>query len=224
MAVAQNNEIKKQELIDNFSNNLLNAMFSGQYHLTNLPRFSGTAGSWTNPQAIPSSQLSTNTKPGITIADTVCTASTVYSQCKTVVDSLTRIRYFTSNWYWQTNSNHGLVNSVSGSAIFLATIPMVPAYPGTGNGRSGWTRTITGAGSGAASTSSATITSTLTVTNPLNQNKEIKASEITPYTLNAALFNYLYNAWNANRNNRITYNFFTCHSNCYFACQSRSRR
>ena len=40
MAVAQNNEIKKQELIDNFSNNLLNAMFSGQYHLTNIPRFS----------------------------------------------------------------------------------------------------------------------------------------------------------------------------------------
>lgn len=97
MAVAQNNEIKKQELIDNFSNNLLNAMFSGQYHLTNIPRFSGRAGSWTNPQAIPSSQLSTNTKPGITIADTVCTASTVYSQCKKVVDSLTRIRYFTSN-------------------------------------------------------------------------------------------------------------------------------
>lgn len=152
------------------------------------------------------------------------TASTTYSAMKAVVDGLTRIRYFTSNWYYQTNSSHGLVNSKSGTAVFLASIPRIPTYPGTGTNKSGWTRTVTGAGAGAATNATANITSILTVTNPLKQNEVIEAAKVTPYDLNGAIFNYLYNAWAANRNNRITYNFYTCHNNCWGACDPRSRR
>ena len=223
MAVQTNDVMVKQELIENFNTNLLNAIYSGAYHLTNLPRFKGSAGIWSNPQAIPSSQLSTATRPELKINDTMPTAGNTYLAMKTIVDGLTRIRYFTSNWYYQTNSSHGLINSVSGTAIFLASIPGVPTYS-SGANKSGWTRTITGPGAGAASTASATLTTVLTVTNPLKQNEVILASKITPKDLNNSLYNYLYNAWAANRNNRLTYNFYTCHNNCWGACNPRSRR
>ena len=227
MAVAADNIIDKSETLDNFRDNLLNVIFSDVKGTNNMPRFSGTAGNFTNPVAIASNQLDNTTKPSATLSDIICQAGTTYQAFKTIIDNLTRIRYFTSNWYFQTNANLGLVNTQSGTAIFLARIPGLTTYNQNTkqNGLQGWSRTIKGQGSTVGTTGTATLTSTLSVENTLKENDIISASKLTPYTLNTALFKKLYDAWNANRSNRITYNYYTCHSNCHSNCYCwRSRR
>ena len=227
MAVAANNIIDKSETLDIFKTNLLTAIFSGVKGINNMPRFVGTAGSFTNPVAIPTNQLDNTTKPSASLSDIVCQAGNTYRAFKNIIDNLTRIRYFTSNWYFQTNSTLGLVNTQSGTAIFLARIPGLTPYSTTTmiDGTSGWTRTITGTGSQVGSTGTAPLTSTLNVENTLKENDIISVSKVTPYTLNTALFKKLYDAWASNRNNRITYNYYTCHSNCHSNwVNTRSRR
>lgn len=217
MAVATNNEINKADTLNTFKSNLLTAIFSGVKGTNNPPRFSGTAGPFSNPLALPTNQLDSTTQPSAAISGIECNANETYSAFKAVIDNLTRIRYFTSNWYFQTNNTLGLINTQSGTAIFLSTIPGLSTY-NTGtktNGYSGWSRTITGTGSSTSPTGSAKLTSSLTVENTLFTNQEIEAAKVTPYTLNTALFNKLFNSWAANRNNRITYNYYTCHSNCH---------
>lgn len=227
MAVAVDNIIDKSETLDNFRDNLLNAIFSGVKGTNNMPRFSGTAGNFTNPVAIASNQLDNTTKPSATLSDVICQAGTTYQAFKTIIDNLTRIRYFTSNWYFQTNANLGLVDTQTGTAIFLARIPGLSTYNQNTkqNGLQGWSRTITGQGSTVGTTGTATLTRTLSVENTLKENDIISASKLASITLNTALFKKLYDAWNANRSNRITYNYYTCHSNCHSNCHCwRSRR
>lgn len=226
MAVVENDEIGKRALIDNFKNNLLSAMMSGVVQSTNIPRFSGSAGPFTSPAALPANQIAMYSDPTVNISSDEVSASNTYNALKVIVDGLTRIRYFTSNWYFQTNNSQGLVNSISGTALFNATIPSLPTYNAgrKANGYSGWARTIAGTGAGVATNAAARITSSLSVANPMVINNVVNASNLTPRTLTATFFNNLFNAWASNRNNRITYNFYTCHSNCHASCNPRSRR
>ena len=216
----------KTEAQNTFKSNLISAMFSGVEGNNNVPKFTGQAGNFTNPNAIDPGQLDPTTQPGVSIPNTLVDASDTYGAMKAVVDNLTRIRYYTSNWYFQTNDTQGFIATKSGTAIFKATIPALPAYSAATktNGYSGWNRTVEG--SGAAVTSAIKLTGTTSVTaDPVVTGKLIEANKVSPYTTANALFKKLFDAWTTFRNKRITYTYYTCHSNCHSNWDdSRSRR
>ena len=226
MAVQTNDEIIKQQVIDNFRSNLLNTIFSGNpRHSGNVPRFTKTAGgistaagtsrTYTQPNAIDVGQLDSNSQPSVSIPNETITAADTYNSLKEIVDKLTKIRYYTSNWYYQTNGNLALVESVEGTAIFKATIPGLDAYSSATkvDGYVGWNRQIEDSSAGVGS--SASTTTTLYVNNPFIQNQEVKADQVGNIATNDSLFSNLYTAWMQARAKRITYTYYTCHSNCH---------
>lgn len=235
MAVVQDNLIVKNEVVNIFKTNLLAAMYSGAKGSNNMPKFTKTAGGittkagtsrvWTKPNAIDATQLDPTTYPSINIPNTIVSAADTYNALKTIVDNLTKIRYYTSNWYYQQNDALGLIETQTGTAVFKATVPGLSSYSSATkvDGYSGWNRTIQDQGS--TVTQSVKITFTLSVTNPFIQNNEAKANQVQPYTLNNTLFKRLFDAWAVYRNKRITYTYYTCHSNCHSDwTNSRSRR
>lgn len=235
MAVQQNDTIVKSEVVSIFKTNLLAAMYSGAKGSNNMPKFTQSAGGittaagtsrvWTTPNAIDAGQLDPTSYPSVSIPNTIVTAADTYNALKTIVDNLTKIRYYTSNWYYQQNDTLSLVETQSGTAVFKATIPALTAYSSATktDGYSGWNRVIEGQGQ--TVTQSAKLTVTLSVTNPFVQNNQAKANQVQPYTLNNTLFKRLFDAWAVYRNKRITYTYYTCHSNCHSNwVNSRSRR
>ena len=223
MAVTQNDEVVKQEVVNIFKTNLLQAIYSGVIGTENPPYFNGTAGPFSNPIAIDAGQLDSTQIPTPTIPNTIISASDTYTALKSIIDNLTRIRSFTSKWYYQNNDTLGLIDEKQGVAIFKATIPGLSAYSTAQKqiGYFGWDRAITG--SGEPGTSDVRITENLTVTNPLTGT--IQADQVQPYTLDDSLFKNLFDAWEAEKNKIITYNYYTCHSNCHSNwTESRSRR
>jgi len=224
MAVQTNDEITKTELINNFKNNLLVVMFSGLNSTNNPVYFSGTRETFTNPLAINTNQLESSTQPEITIPDEEISAAGTYAALKSIVDSLTKIRRYTSTWYHSDHGTLGRVDGKEGTAIFKDTIPALTTFNKSTrtSGANGWERTVNGASGTTAQ--NVTLTKTLTVTNPFVVDDEIQASQVTPYTLDDTLFNNLFEAWDAVRNEKITYTYYTCHSNWGNWTNVRSRR
>ena len=226
MAVTQNDEIVKQQVVDIFKSNLLSAIFTSNLnHSGSVPTFSGTAGgistaagtskTYTNPYAIDPGQLDSNAQPSVSISNAEISAADTYNSLKGIIDKLTKIRNYSSSWYYQSNDSTSLVATKSGTAIFKATIPGLTAYSTSTkvDGATGWARSVTGTSAGVGS--SATTTSTLTVTNPFVQNQEAKAGQVQPRTTNGTLFKNLFDAWNTAKGKTITYTYYTCHSNCH---------
>lgn len=209
---------------DDFFNRVTNAAYSKiTYTNTKYPYFTGQASygktgnsgswstlGWTNPIALPPEQLAAPDTPRkFTITDTKITASTVWTNMLNITRTLIKIRGFTSNWYHKTNGSRNLVNSVQSCGFFNLAWPAVPT--GTDGNQSKtefWERTGN--------------------LNPsLNPATEIvKGGKATAASVNNTIQN-CYNAWANECFNvaNLTYNFYTCHSNCHGSCYSnRGRR
>lgn len=228
MSLASNTLIQKVTanniigVINDFTTNVIDNAFNKRgYNSGTYPYFSGTAGyntatnvkatttGWTNPIAIPSGQLAADSKPSLSITDTVITASTLWNSMLTITRALAKIRVFTSNWYHKSGTTNNLVNSVSGTAVFNTSYPAVPTGTIANNQKtSNWTRS-----------GSTSIT--------LNPSSSISTdTTATANNINTTITN-CYNAWATNcyNGNRLTYTFYTCHYNCFSEwADSRGRR
>lgn len=216
MAVQTDDMIVKQELINTFKENLLNAMYTNNLKSKESPAWFVTeSGSVVAlGYAIPIDHLDTGIKPTPNIEPTMITAKETYDALKNIVDKLTRIRYYTSYRYYQTNDTLALTHQQSGIAIFKESIGGLASYNKNvkQNGYSGWDRNINGV---INTGSTIRMTTILNVVNPFIVNNEIQANQVQPYTLNASLFNNLFKAWEVERNKRVTYTLYSCHSNCH---------
>ena len=224
MAVSVDDIIVKKEVTSIFKENLLTAIYAGVVGNNNVPKFNGTQGSFRAPAAIDPGQLDSSVPVEPTIPSEIVTAADTYDALKKVVDGLTKIRYYTSNWYYQSQDALALVETKSGIAAFKPIVSSLPAYNKNQKteGYSGWSRNI----QGTAATESAYVNliEILEVVNPFRVNELIQANQVQPYTLNATLFNNLFKAWEQVRNKRVTYNYYTCHSNCHSNWTNARRR
>lgn len=194
-----------------------------KYHRGNIPRFTGTAYygktgnsgnwatlGWTNPVAMPGNQLAAiDAQPTWTISDQIITVSTLWDNMLRIVRTLSKIRYFTTNWYHKTEGTRNLIQSISGGGIFNTAFPAVPGgADGNQSKTEFWKRT----GNTAPN-----------VTPPTEIVKEGLASA---NSMNNTISN-CYNTWQSQcfSAGGLVYNFYTCHNNCHGSCYAnRGRR
>lgn len=194
-----------------------------QYHSGNIPYFTGTAYygktgnsgnwaklGWTNPVAMPGNQLAAiDAQPTWTISDQIITASTLWDNMLRIVRTLSKIRYFTTNWYHKTEGTRNLIQSISGGGIFNTAFP---AVPGGADGNQSKTEFWERKGNTAPN-----------VTPPTEIVKEGLASA---NSMNNTISN-CYNTWQSQcfSAGGLVYNFYTCHNNCHGSCYAnRGRR
>lgn len=172
------------------------------YHSGNKPHFSKTANGLTTPQSIPDNQLQGNGRTYLSSGDVRINAASLCSALLNITQSLSKIRRFQSQWYFNTNGTQALVDSMSG--IGILTFPDLPA----GSKESTWTRE--------GNTSIALAPQML-----FAAGKRITASDA-----NQTITNCL-NAWatQCRDSNDIVYKFFQCYSECHASCHNaRGRR
>lgn len=211
-------------IINDFNSRIVQTIYSKiQYHSGHMPHFIGTAYygktgnfgnestlGWTNPIAMPNSQLTAiDTQPALTITDSIITASTLWNNMLNITRALSKIRYFTTNWYHKTEDTRNLVNSISGGGIFNTAFP---AVPGGADGNQSKTEFWERKGN-----------TTPNVTPPT---EIVKEGLVSANSMNNTISN-CYNTWQSQCFNAggLVYNFYTCHSNCHGSCHaSRGRR
>lgn len=215
MAIEVNQTIIKQEVIDSFKENLLAILYNNASSQENPPKFTETEGNFTEPNAIDVSQLDTSNYPEVTIPNIVISALDTYNALKPIIDKLTKIRNYISNWYYQTGDVLSLVETKEGTAVFKEVIPGLNTYNSEvkQENYTGWDRKVTGGSNNTQA--SISLTKTLDVENPFVKGEMIRVNQVQPYTLDASLFNNLFKAWEQEKNKVIEYNFYTCHSNCH---------
>lgn len=198
MTIADNNLVTANDVKDRFQANVINIVTTGTYHSTNVPKYSGTAGTF---NAIPPGDLGA---PGeitnITIPTGVIDGKTVYNLMLAVVKNCTRVRNFTSNLYYQSGGSYtnALQSTVNGKAVFKQSLPGIAG---------GYDRNINGS----------------LLVNP-SAADPISGQIANPSRLNQLCTNML-SAWQSIANTKLVYNCYTCHSNCHSDCHSdRSRR
>lgn len=226
MAISVNNEMNRQEVVDYFNQNVVDVAFSNTtYNSGNVPKYtaSATAGtqwsSWgngngssnnqykiTGAEAIPSTQLSDTTKTYANVSDlgTQITASTLINTMRNLAKNCSRIRNTVCNWYHDISGTDNLIQTITGSAIYLATTPAI-----SGSTRPYYTKS--------PDTTNMTIDST-TGAGDIAVNNMAKATSLTQFVTN------LVNEWNTRYNTTVTYTYYTCHSVCHSSCYDRARR
>lgn len=216
--------------INDFNDRVIKKAYNmATYHKGNVPKFTGTANygnnnvgtvGFTNPNAIPTDQLTDKTTLTLEINDKKIIASTLWSAMLNVTKSLNKIRTFESYWYHReqlvknksdsTGGTRVLKSSISGCAVFKAPLPAVPGGSDVLKNKSEfWGR------SGSSNIE----------LNPSNTTI-IKDNKITASSFNDAV-NNCYNEWynKCYNANKLAYTFYTCHLNCHGNCHSsRSRR
>ena len=217
MGVTTGDKITKADLVNYFNTNMVNVAFNGlSYHSGSVPTYTATAQSGTQggtlsnitgAQAIPSTQLSANTKPSMTvdnITDTIISATTIVNKMKEIATNCSRIRNTVSNWYHDTSGTNNLVQTISGKAIYLATTPAI-----SGTTKPYYTK---------SPTATAMTTASAVTQSDLAKSSVIKASSISTFITN------LVNEWNTRYNTTVTFTYYTCHSVCHSSCYTRARR
>ena len=104
------------------------------YHSGNKPHFSKTANGLTTPQSVPDNQLLGTGRTYLSSNDTRINAASLCAALLNITQSLSKIRRFQSQWYFNTNGTQALVDSMSGTGIL--TFPDIPA----GTREASWTR------------------------------------------------------------------------------------
>ena len=172
------------------------------YHSGNKPHFSKTANGLTTPQSVPDNQLLGTGRTYLSSNDTRINAASLCAALLNITQSLSKIRRFQSQWYFNTNGTQALVDSMSGTGIL--TFPDIPA----GTREASWTR-------------EGNTNIQLSPQMLFSAGKKIIASDA-----NQTIVNCL-NAWatQCRDNNEIIYKFFQCYSDCHVNCyNSRGRR
>ena len=219
MAISVQNLITIVDAANYFNQKAQSVLNTASYHSGSYPRFSGscTAGQrgsnestyLTNPQALPSGQLSSKSVSTLTISSGVITASTLWNSINNIARTFNKVRRFTSNWQHRYDSTWQNKNTVTGRGVFNTSFPSVPGGSDTLNGRSTrWTRS---GGNVTLSPSRGTMTA----------GNIISAAEYMQTVDNC------YNEWynKCYNNNMLSYTMYTCHANCHSSCHSnRGRR
>ncbi len=172
------------------------------YHSGNKPHFSKTANGLTTPQSVPDNQLLGTKRTYLSSNDTRINAASLCAALLNITQSLSKIRKFQSQWYFNTNGTQALVDSMSGTGIL--TFPDIPA----GTKEASWTR-------------EGNTNIQLSPQMLFSAGKRIMASDA-----NQTIANCL-NAWTSQcrDSNEIIYKFFQCYSDCHSNCyDSRGRR
>lgn len=197
MTIATDNIATKADVVNAYNTKLTSITNLINWRASTNPTFSGTAGEYTNPAALPSGQLS-NTNPTTlstsSLSDTIL-ANELYNLIYNAIQTATRIRLTTCKWYFDTNGVDGLIDTQENKyALYNATTSTV-----TGDTRPFYTKT--------PNTTSMQGTITLG-RNGINQNATIAASNI------INILNECYNNWVAFKDsNTVSFNYYTCHSN-----------
>lgn len=217
MGIVSGDKITKTDVVNYFNTNMVNVAYNGlNYHSGNVPTYTATAQSGTQggsmstitgAQAIPSNQLSNNTKPSMTVAqitDDVITASTIVKKMKEIATNCSRIRNTISRWYHDTSGTNNLVQTITGKAVYLATTPAI-----SGTSKPYYTK---------APNVTAMTTASSANSGDISKSNIAKASSIASFITN------MVNEWNTRYNTTITYTYYTCHSVCHSSCYTRARR
>lgn len=219
MAISVQNLITIVDAANYFNQKAQSVLNAASYHSGSYPRFSGscTAGRrgsnestyLTNPQALPSGQLSSKSVSTLTISSGVITASTLWNSINNIARTFNKVRRFTSNWQHRYDSTWQNKNTVTGRGVFDTSFPSVPSGSDTLDGRSTrWTRS---GGNVTLSPSHGTMTA----------GNIISAAEYMQTVDNC------YNEWynKCYNNNTLSYTMYTCHANCHDSCHgNRGRR
>ena len=199
MAVASQNVITSADTINYFNNQANTVLNTATYHSGSYPYFSGTAGSTTNPIAIPSGQLAAKSITYLNAQSGTMTASSLWSAINSIARTFNKVRKWSSTWQFNNNGAYGTVQTISGTAVFNTSFPGVP----DGWGRSGGNVDLWPSADGTLAAQHV----------------------ITPASLTNTVAN-CYNTWYANciNANTISYTLYTCHSSCHSSCYTERNR
>lgn len=209
MTIATGQTITKTDVVNGYNNKVQNIINLINWSASAMPKFSGTDGAGlANPNAVPNGQLSSTQPQKINnnqLSNTIL-ANELYNLFYNTIQDVTRVRLCSSYWYFNTNGTNALVNSqVNKYANFNATTSVV-----SGTTTPYFTK----------SPNNTNMMGSLSLgRNNINQNVVVAASNVN------AIINELYNNWNTWKNsNKVTFNYYTCHSNCHSNYDNRARR
>ena len=207
MTITTSNKVSRSLEIQEFTANVIQFAYSNSpWSSSNMPKF--TTGTVNGANAIPPSQLDSAVQPTVSLSAGLVSASQIVNALINATQRLTRIRACTCNGYYQNGSAFQLQQTLSGKAIFL---PITTDNFNKTQGSTPWW---------SKSPNTTTMTQNLPSidTSKFNKSNLISASNLNNF------IQALRNAWNTTYNNRVTYNYYTCHTNCVSCYCARGRR
>lgn len=119
MAVAENSIVTRTDTQNYFKTNVVDIVLKDAYSSGDVPSISGSGGSYA---AIPSGDVGVRGDiTGITISSGTINGTTVYNLMIAVIKNCSRVRNFTTNYYW----DNSLQKTLSGKAVFKTTLPTI---------------------------------------------------------------------------------------------------
>lgn len=197
MAIESGQFVNKTDIQNFFKTNVTSIVKSNVYHSSRIPTFSGSAGS---ANAIPAGDLDAvgNIPDTISITGEIISGTTIYNLMLTVIRNCTRVRNFSSSYKFNNQGNQVTQATSSGVAVFKQSLPSVSSsYDRNKNG---------------------SLISNITPAN--NITNQIGAKDRL-----TTLCNTMISSWQSVRNDKVVYNYYSCHSSCHSSCHGdRSRR
>lgn len=198
MAIESNAVVDLNDVSALFKKNVADIVVDGAYSAGEPPKVSGTAGTF----QIPAADLGTRADVEVTNLNFgerggIIKGTTVFNVMMNALKNFSRVRKFTFELYYNSNSGNRKEKTLTGKAVFTKTLPTVP---------SGYTRNLNG--------------SLMTV--PAVKDT-ISGTTPDPGDMVQLCTNML-NAWDKIAKTELKYQYMSCHSSCHSSHSNRGRR
>lgn len=198
MAIETDEIVNLNDVSDLFKTNVAAIVLEKAYSVSEPPKLTGTAGTF----QIPANDLGTRADVTIDRLDfgeqgEIIKGTTVFNVMMEALKNFSRVRNFTFELYYKSDSGNTKEKSLSGKAIFVKTLPAVPEK---------YTRNING---------------NLIVT-PIVENT-ITGVSPDPGDMVQLCTNML-KAWEKIAKTELKYQYMSCHSSCHSSHSNRGRR
>lgn len=198
MAIESNNIVDLNDVSALFKKNVADIVVEGAYSAGEPPKLSGSAGTF----QIPAADLGTRADVEVTNLDfgergEIIKGTAVFNVMMDALKNFSRVRNFTFELYYNSDSGNSKEKTLTGKAVFAKTLPTVP---------SGYTRNLNG--------------SLMTV-----PEVEDTISETTPDPGDMVqLCTNMLEAWKNIADTELKYQYMSCHSSCHSSHSNRGRR